>query len=177
MLEHKVSMKSRTEVVQGSPNGGMPLKKTKTRGLEMTSRLTKRAVARILIAVNNKLNEMMTDLMADEHDPEYVKEALEHPETKGVVQKHIQNERIKLVEPNSNATVYKTQMSLIGAKGERAANESPEPKYKGDDETLDPEDARLVSTPFFCHPQLDFLLFCRTRMKLLSTRWLRRSTT
>lgn len=80
MLEHKVSMKSRTEVVQGSPtHGGMPMMKKKSRGLEMTSRITKRAVARILIAVNNKLNRMLTDLMADEHDPEYVKEALAHP--------------------------------------------------------------------------------------------------
>lgn len=34
-------------------------------------------------------------------------------------------------------------MSLIGAKGERAITESPEPKYKGDDETIDVEDARL----------------------------------
>ena len=66
----------------------MPLVKKKTRGLEMTSRLTKRAVARILIAVNQKLHEIVKDFVGD-FNPEYVKEALAHPETKGVVQKHI----------------------------------------------------------------------------------------
>lgn len=50
VMEHKVAMKTRTSVVkQGSDD--MPAVKRKSRGFEMTSRLTKRAVARILIAV------------------------------------------------------------------------------------------------------------------------------
>lgn len=77
-----------------------------------------------------------------------MREALDHPETRNVVKKHIQNEGLKLVEPTSNATVYKRTMSLIGEKGDRAANESPEPRFRVDDEDdfIDPEDAHLVST-------------------------------
>ena len=56
VMEHKVEMKTRTEVVRGAAeDGDMPQVKRKTRGFEMTSRLTKRAIARILVAVQNKL--------------------------------------------------------------------------------------------------------------------------
>lgn len=49
---------------------------------------------------------------------------------------------------NQNAQVFKREMSLIGQKGDRAANESPDASAlvggEGDDD-LDPEDAQLVS--------------------------------
>ena len=54
-MEHKVEKKVRTEVVTAVQDGEMAQVKKKTRGFEMTSRLTKRAIARILVAVQNKL--------------------------------------------------------------------------------------------------------------------------
>ena len=47
VMEHKVEKKVRTEVIQAQ-YGEMAQVKKKTRGFEMTSRLTKRAIARIL---------------------------------------------------------------------------------------------------------------------------------
>ena len=124
----------------------MPLVKKKTRGFEVTSRVTKRAVARILLAVQNKLHQLISQKTMDEFDPEDVREALDHPLAKRVVQKHIKGQGLKLVEPNSNATIYKQQMSLIGDKGDRAANESPDARLQQQmEESLDPEEAELVS--------------------------------
>ena len=74
----------------------MPTTKRKKRGLEMSCRLTKRAVARILIAVQNKLHYLINEVTGGEHDPEDVREALEHPQTKGIVQKHILSEGIRM---------------------------------------------------------------------------------
>ena len=51
VMEHKVAAKTRTQVVREGEEGEMAQVKRKRRGLEMTSRLTKRAVARILMAV------------------------------------------------------------------------------------------------------------------------------
>ena len=83
VMEHRVAKKTRTNVVQGGGQPGeMPAVKRKTRGFEMTSRLTKRAIARILVAVQNKLHTMINDATQHENlDPALVREALEHPET------------------------------------------------------------------------------------------------
>ena len=52
VMEHKVQKKVRTEVIRGaSQEGGMPQVKRKVEGFQMTSRLTKRAIARVLVAV------------------------------------------------------------------------------------------------------------------------------
>ena len=108
-MEHKVAKRTTTQVVEGGQNGEMPRKKTKKRGLEMTSRLTKRAVSRILIALQNKLHRLISDVTGGEHHPDDVREALDHPETKQVVQRHIAGEGIRLVDPErSNARVFKT---------------------------------------------------------------------
>ena len=145
VLEHKIAKKTRTSVVkQNSSVGEMPMIKRKSRGMEITSRLTKRAVARIIIAVQNKLHSLLKDLVDAEHDPMDVREALNHPQTKDVVQRLINSQGIKLVEPNSNAVVYRQQMSLIGVKGDRATDVSPS-RFQDGDDTVDPEDARLVS--------------------------------
>ena len=81
VMEHKVEAKKpRTEVIQGG-NGDMPAVKRKAKGgFEMTSRLTKRAIARILVAVQNKLYKMVNDATQSENlDPALVREAMEHP--------------------------------------------------------------------------------------------------
>ena len=110
----------------------------------MTSRLTKRAAAQILSAVQDKLQRMISELTGGEHDPADVREALEHPQAKGVVQKHILAEGIRMTDPNrGNKSVFKTQMSLIGEKGDRAVNESPGQDVMEED--IGPEDAHLVS--------------------------------
>jgi len=89
VIEHKIAKKTRTSVVKQNSEGEMPLIKKKTRAMEMTTRLTKRAVARILIAVQNKLHSLVKDFIDAEHDPSDVREALDHPQTKDVVQRHI----------------------------------------------------------------------------------------
>ena len=112
--------------------------------MQIETRVTKRAVARILIAVHDKLHSLVNQLIGDEHDPSDVREALEHPAAKDVIQRYIMNEGIKLVEPTSNVVVYKQQMHLIGTEGDRAANASPS-RFKDGDDQIDPEDAHLVS--------------------------------
>ena len=90
----------------------------------MTSRLTKRAVGQILIAVQDKLAQLIADYLPSE-DPALVKEALDQTDVKNVVQRHIKDENIGLVNPKKGR-VFRTQLSIIGDKGmERAGKESP----------------------------------------------------
>ena len=87
---------------------------------------------------------MISEVTGGEHDPADVREALQHPQAKGVVQKHILAEGIRMTDPNrGNKSVFKTQMSLIGDKGDRAVNESPGAEVMEED--IEPEDAHLVS--------------------------------
>ena len=148
VVEHKVTQKTKRMVVERE-EGEMATVKRKTRGFQMTSRLTKRAVARILALVQDKLQRLISDVTNNEHHPDDVREALDHPQTKNIVQSHIAGGGIRLVDrENQNAQVFKREMSLIGQKGDRAANESPDASAlmggEGDDD-LDPEDAQLVS--------------------------------
>lgn len=115
----------------------------------MTSRLTKRAVARILIAVQDKLLRMISDATGSEYNAEDLREALAHPQTKGVIQRHILGEAIRLQDPVGGKPVYVSQMSLIGAKGDSAVNASPTNKGQFMDEEIEPEEAQLVSNPLF----------------------------
>ena len=144
VIEHKIAKKKSTTVVKQNSEGDLPLIKRKARGMEITSRLTKRAVACILIAVQNKLHSLVQEFIDTEYDPIDVREALEHQQTKDIVQKHIRRNTLKLVEPNSNATLFGQQMSLIGHIGDAAADTTPS-RFKDGDDTVDPEDARLVS--------------------------------
>jgi len=76
-----------------------------------------------------------------------VREALAHPETKGVVQKHILAEGIRMTDPTrNNKSVFKAEMGLIGNKGDRAINESPG-AAGFQDEDIEPEDAKLDANP------------------------------
>ena len=93
----------------------------------MTSRLTKRAVAQILMLVQDKLHRLMTNVTKDEYDAELLRQALEHSQTKAVVQKHITDDNIRFMGQN-NQQVFRAQMGLIGDKGYRAADESPDAK-------------------------------------------------
>ena len=62
--EHKIAKKNKSKEERGAQEDGeMAQVKRKSRGLEMTSRLTKRAVARILVAVQIKLQELVSDAM------------------------------------------------------------------------------------------------------------------
>jgi len=49
-------------------------------------------------------------------------------------------EKIRLVKPESNEPVFKKQLSLIGEKGERAANESPNDEEHAE---VEPADTKL----------------------------------
>lgn len=157
-MEHKVAAKKRTQVIREGENGEMVQIKRKSRGIEMTSRLTKRAVARILVAVQQKLQRMISDLTNNEHDPEAVREALEDPKTKGVVQKHIQAEGIRMIDPTrDNKSVFKTQMSLIGDKGDSAMNAISADEEVIDD-GIDPEEAQLVSKTATCQKYVNHFM-------------------
>lgn len=76
VMEHKVTKKAPTVVRSGSSPGGMSQTKRKSQGFKMTSRLTKRAVAQILMLVQDKLHRVITNVT--EYDPELVREALDH---------------------------------------------------------------------------------------------------
>lgn len=130
-------------------DGQMATIKRKTGGFETSSRLTKRAVARILLAVEDKLLRMVAHEVDGQFSATDLRMALAHPQTKGVVQKHILAENIRLQAPNGGRPVYSGQMMLIGEKGDRAANESPShANFKNED--IDPEEALLVSTNSLC---------------------------
>lgn len=157
VMEHKVEAKKpRTEIVEGAA-GEMPAIKRKTKGgFEMTSRLTKRAIARILVAVQNKLYQMVNDATQSENlDPALVREAMEHPQTQLVTQGLIAGKKIYLVHPKRrNTRLFETQMQIIGEKGEQAARESPSAKQQedffnmqanDDGANIDPDQAKLVS--------------------------------
>lgn len=78
VIEHKVQGKTKSSVVERE-DGEMATIKRRTGGFEMTSRLTKRAVARILIAVQDKLLRMISDATGSEYNAEDLREALAHP--------------------------------------------------------------------------------------------------
>ena len=125
----------------------MPRKKVlkKGRSLELRSRVTIRAIARILIAVQRKLEDLLV-AHTDEHvSPDEIQRAMSHPATQEAVQKHVARGNVKLVHKDSLEPVFQKQMSEIGEKGVAAAQGPPEL-----DESLldcDPDDAKLVSTP------------------------------
>lgn len=71
--------------------------------------------------------------------------AFAHPEAKQVIQEEIAQNNIRMVGKN-NETLFKRQMTKIGEKGERAANESPDGtfiQFKDDEEDIDPLEAEL----------------------------------
>jgi hypothetical protein len=56
------------------------------------------------------------------------------------MQEMFKKEQIRLVKPESNEPVFKKQLSLIGEKGERAVNESPNEEEHAE---VDPADTKL----------------------------------
>ena len=144
VLEHKVAMRTKTVTVTQGGDESLPAVRKKTKNLEVRSRTTKRAVARILLAIQDKLQRMVSDVTNNEHDPSLVREALEHPQTKSIVQRNIAANKIGLVD-NRQSKVYTAQMQLIGEKGDRAVNESP--GGQDDAEQVEPEEARLEAEP------------------------------
>ena len=83
----------------------MPQVKRKVKGFQMTSRLTKRAIARVLVAVQNKLYQMINEKTQSENlDPALVREALQHPQTQLVTQELIAGQKITLVHPKRRNT-------------------------------------------------------------------------
>lgn len=56
------------------------------------------------------------------------------------LQEMYKEEKIRLVKPESNEPVFKKQLSLIGEKGERAANESPNDEEHAE---VEPADTKL----------------------------------
>jgi hypothetical protein len=120
-------------------NGELPQKRkfTKT-GLTMTSRVCKRAVGRILLFVKDRLVRLISDVHRD-LDYREIQEAMDDPESQQVVQQYIATAGIKLRHKNSNEEVFTRQMSLIGEKGQAAADDDDDELH----EDLDPEDAQL----------------------------------
>ena len=110
----------------------------KTKALELKSRVTVRAIWRILRAVQSKLIKALTEQLNGDVTPDDIKRAMSHPATKEIVQKHMAKGNVKLVHKDSFEPVFQKQMSEIGEKGAAATN----------DDTLihDPEEAQLVAT-------------------------------
>ena len=126
----------------------LPKKKVikKGKSLELKSRVTVRALCRILNSLQKKLLKMMSksEHYDDGVTPEDIRRAMSHPATHDIVQEHVKRENIKLVHRDSLKPVYQKQMSEIGERGAAAANAPQD--Y---DEILDdckPEEATLVAT-------------------------------
>lgn len=73
---------------------GRRVPKKKKAPLEMTSKVTKRKIGRILIAVQNKLQDMIAAKFVQEMDRDDVAAALNDTKVKKVVQKHVAKENI-----------------------------------------------------------------------------------
>ena len=59
--------------------------------------MTIRAVARILLAVQRKLEDLLVEHTDENVSPEDIQRAMSHPATQEVVQRHVAKENIKLV--------------------------------------------------------------------------------
>ena len=107
MTEHKVQ---RAKTFEGSPGKDLPKKRVIKKGktLELQSRVTVRALCRILQSLQKKLLKLMT--MSEHYDdgvtPEDIKRAMSHPATQDVVQEHVKRENIKLVHRDSLKPVF-----------------------------------------------------------------------
>ena len=86
----------------------MPTKKIlkKGRSLELRSRVTIRAIARILIAVQRKLEDLLVAHTDEGVSPDEIQRAMSHPATQEVVQKHVAKGNVKLVHKDSLEPVY-----------------------------------------------------------------------
>ena len=138
VTEHKVQ---RARTFEGQADGELPRKKVLKKGksLELRSRVTIRAIARILLAVQRKLEDLLVDHTDEAVSPDEITRAMSHPATQEVVQKHVAKENIKLVHKDSFEPMFQRQMSEIGEKGVAAVEGPP----IGDESALDcdPEDA------------------------------------
>ena len=146
VTEHKVQ---RAKTFTGDPGQNeLPQKKIKKvkkgKSLELRSRVTLRAICRILFAVQRKLEKLVVPHVDDEAvTPDDIKRAMSHPATQEVVQKHVAKGNVKLVHKDSLEPVFEKQMSEIGERGAAVA-QGPS---NADDTLLDcdPDDAKLVS--------------------------------
>ena len=106
VMEHKVeAKKSPRKGGSGSLPGKKIVRKSKT--LEMKSRMTKRAIAHILLALQSKLVKLVSQVTEENLSPEEFHRAMTNPEVQEIVQKHILSQNIQMVEPNSRKPVYK----------------------------------------------------------------------
>lgn len=89
----------RAKTFEGRADGELPKKKVlkKGRSLELRSRVTIRAIARILLAVQRKLEDLLVEHTDENVSPEDIQRAMSHPATQEVVQRHVAKENIKLV--------------------------------------------------------------------------------
>ena len=108
---------------------------------ELSTKVTLRKIGRILMIVQNNIVELLR--REGKWDQADVEAAMRDSNVKQVVQKNVKSGNIVFVHRESNEPVFQREMSLIGEKGDRAANESP----NGEDSQLqvDPEQANLVS--------------------------------
>ena len=116
--------------------------KKKKKPLQVTTKVTTRKIGRILYAVQTKLTQILLDAEDfEDTDNCMVARALQDPLVKKVIFKNLKCDGIKLVHKDSKEPIYRRETTLIGEKGDRALNESPD-----HDETqldLDPEEAEL----------------------------------
>ena len=83
-MEHKVQT---TKGRQNIGDGQLPSKKISKKGkpLELKSRMTKRAIASILLAVQTKLRTLVSQHTEELLSPEEFQRAMTHPEVQEVV--------------------------------------------------------------------------------------------
>ena len=76
VTEHKVANRRSKYAAHNNVNDEMDRERIKRGTLQMTTRLTRRAVANLLAAVQEKLQRMVSELSGGEFSPEDVRQAL-----------------------------------------------------------------------------------------------------
>lgn len=84
-------------------------------------------------------------------DDKELQAAINANENYSILQRGILSGDIALVN-TQNKPVFRKSLTLIGEKGKRAVNESPNFEDEHEDEVCEPEQARLVSNIFLFNP-------------------------
>ena len=90
-----------------------------------SSKLTTRKIGRILYAVQYQLVTLMKAKAID-YDEAMLELVMSDENIRKEVQNLIRSGRIRLIHAETNEPLYKREMTLIGEKGDRAVNESPQ---------------------------------------------------
>lgn len=115
--------------------------------------LTKRAIAKVLAAIERKLTELIKEQTEAEFasnneqiDVEQIQEVMQTKEMEHALKQQVSSGGVKLVNAKSGSPMFVKETKLIGEKGKAAVDANVEDGYFDEDPEAEPDDAKLVST-------------------------------